>query len=181
MDVTVEEQPVYGRGRPSAHTPRTVTAMRPRRKTTLRPHIERISRREEEAGCVVLRTNVPTAGTLAHSARDILTVSKEHHGTEQNDGLLTDPVMVKSLFLKKPECIEALGLVLLLALLLWRLMARALRTSIDTTQTPVPGWDKQATERSTSFMMVTKCASVIVVKLGHDRQLARPLSVVQQQ
>ena len=28
VDVTVEEQPVYGRGRPSAHTPRIVTAMR---------------------------------------------------------------------------------------------------------------------------------------------------------
>ena len=154
---------MYGRGRPSAHTPRTVTAMRSRRKTTLRPHIERISRREEEAGCFVLLTHVPTAGTLAHRARDILTVYKEQQGTEQHYGLLTDPVMVHRLFLKKPECIEALGLMLLLALLLWRLMERALRTSIDTTQTPLPGWDKQATERPTSFMMVTKFAGVIVV------------------
>ena len=95
--------------------------------------------------------------------------------------MLTDPVMVKSLFLKKPERIEALGRVFLGALLLWRLMERALRTSINTTQTPVPGWDKQATERPTSFMMVTKCAGVIVVKLGHARQRARPLSVVQPQ
>ena len=30
-------------------------------------------------------------------------------------------------------------------------------------------------------MMVTKFAGVIVVKLGDQRQLARPLSVVQQQ
>ncbi len=29
-------------------------------------------------------------------------------------------------------------------------------------------------------MMVTKFAGVIVLKLGHHRQLARPLSVVQQ-
>lgn len=28
VDVTVEERPLYGRGRPSAHTPRTVKAMR---------------------------------------------------------------------------------------------------------------------------------------------------------
>jgi len=181
VDVTVEEQPVYGRGRPSSHTPRTVTAMRYRLKTTLRPHTERISRLEEEAGCFVLLTTVPTAGPLAHSARDILTVYKEQHGTEQNYGFLKDPVIVNRLFLKKPERIEALGLVLLLALLLWRLMERAMRTSIDTTQTPLPGWDKKATERPTSFMMVTKFAGVIVLKLGHDRQLARPLSVVQQQ
>jgi len=45
---------------------------------------------------------------------------------------------------------------------------------------PLTGWDKQATERPTSCMMVTQFAGVIVFKLGHDRQLARPLSVVQQ-
>jgi transposase len=142
---------------------------------------ERIARLEEEAGCFVLLTHVPTAGPLAHSARDILTVYKEQHGTEQNYGFLKDPVIVHSLFLKKPERIEALGLVLLLALLLWRLMERAMRTHVDSTSTPLPGWDKKATERPTSFMMVTKFAGVIVVKRGHDRQLARPLSAVQQQ
>src|SRR5690349_1462678 len=72
-------------------------------------------------------------------------------------------------------------LILLLALLLWRLMERAMRTYVDMTSTPLRGWDKKATERPTAFMMVTKFAGVIVIKLGHDRQLARPLSVVQQQ
>ena len=136
---------------------------------------------EAEAGCFVLLTNVPTTGDLAHSARDVLAVYKDQHGTEQNYGFLKDPVLVNSLFLKKPERIEALGLVLLLALLIWRLMERAMRTYVDTTSTPLIGWDKKATERPPSFMMVTKFAGVIVVKLGHHRQLARPLSVVQQQ
>ena len=89
--------------------------------------------------------------------------------------------MVKSLFLKKPERLEALGLVLLLALLIWRVMERAMRTHVGTTSTPLTGWDKQTTERPTSFMMVTKFAGVIVLKLGDHRQLARPLSGVQQQ
>ena len=180
VDVTVEERLVYGRGRPRAHKPRSVKAIRYRLKTTISPQTERIVRLEEEAGCFVLLTNVPTAGDLAHSARDILTVYKEQHGTEQNYGFLKDPVIVNSLFLKKPERIEALGLVLLLALLLWRVMERAMRRHVDTTSTPLPGWDKKATKRPTAFMMVTKFAGVIVVKLGHDRQLARPLSVVQQ-
>jgi hypothetical protein len=60
-------------------------------------------------------------------------------------------------------------------------MERAMRTHVDTTSTPLMGWDKKATERPTSFMMVTKFAGVIVLKLGDHRQLARPLSVVQQQ
>jgi transposase len=79
---------------------------------------------------------VPTAGALAHSAHDILTVYKDQQGTEQNYGFLTDPVIVNSLFLKKPERIEALGLVLLLALLLWRVMERAMRRHVDTSHTP---------------------------------------------
>src|SRR5437870_5284122 len=94
---------------------------------------------------------------------------------------MSDPVIVNSLFLKKPERIEALGLVLLLALLLWRLMERAMRRHVETTGTPLKGWDKKATERPPSFMMVTKFAGVIVLKHGPHRQLARPLSVVQQQ
>jgi len=136
---------------------------------------------EEEAGCFVLLTNVPTAGDLAHSAREILTVYKEQHGTEQNYGFLKAPVIVNSLFLKQPERIEALGLVLLLSLLLWRLMERAMRRHVDTTSTSLPGWDKKVTERPTAFMMVTKFVGVIVLKCGHDRHLARPLSAVQHQ
>jgi transposase len=179
MDVTVEERPVYGRGRPSPHKPRPIKAMRYRLKTAISTQTERIARREEEAGCFVLLTNVPPAGDLGHSARDLLAVYKEQHGTEQNYGFLKDPVIVNSLFLKKPERIEALGLVLLLALLIWRLMERAMRTYVGSTSTPLPGWDKKATERPTSFMMVTKFAGVIVLKRGPHRHLARPLSAVQ--
>jgi transposase len=149
--------------------------------TTISAQTERIARLHEEAGCFVLLTNVPTAGDLAHSAGEVLNVYKEQHGTEQNYGFLKDPVIVNSLFLKKPERIEALGLVVLLALLIWRLMERTMRTYVDTTTTPLPGWDKKATERPTSFMMVTKFAGVIVLKRSDHRQLARPLSVVQQQ
>jgi transposase len=179
LEVAVEEHPLYGRGRPRSRQPRPIKALRYRLHITIHPDTERIRRREDEAGCFVLLTNVPTAGDLAHSARDILTVYKEQHGTEQNYGFLKDPVIVNSLFLKKPERIEALGLVLLLALLIWRLMERAMRRHVDTTSTPLPGWDKKVTERPTAFMMITKFAGVIVLKLGPDRQLARPLSAVQ--
>ena len=112
VEVAVTERPLYGRGRPSAHKPRPIKAMRYRLQTTVSTQTERIARLEEEAGCFVLLTNVPTAGDLAHSASDILTGYKDQHGTEQNYGFLKDPVMVKSLLLKKPERIEALGLVL---------------------------------------------------------------------
>src|SRR5712691_476742 len=111
-----------------------------------------MARREAEAGGCVRRPHVPTTGALAHNARDGLTVDKDQHGTEQHYGFLTDPVMVNSLLLKKPARLEALGRVLLLALLIGRVMERAMRTSVDPTNTPLMGWDKTATERPTSCM-----------------------------
>ena len=107
LEVTVEERPQDGRGRPRATKPRAVKAMRDGLQTTVSAQTERLARLSEEAGCFVLLTHVPTAGDLAPSAGEGLTGDKEQHGTEQNDGFLTDPVLGKSLLLKKPERLEA--------------------------------------------------------------------------
>jgi hypothetical protein len=40
LEVAVEERLVYGRGRPSAHTPRPIKAIRYRLKTTISPQTE---------------------------------------------------------------------------------------------------------------------------------------------
>lgn len=70
---------------------------------------------------------------------------------------------------------------MLLSLLLWRLMERQMRAHVESTGRPLTGWDKKPTERPTAFMMMTKFAGVLVCKVGPERQLARPLSAVQQQ
>ena len=132
----MEERPQDGRGRPRATKPRAVKALRDGLQTTVSAQTERLARLSEEAGCCVLLTHVPTAGDLAPSAGEVLTGDKEQHGTEQHDGFLTEPVLGKSLLLKKPERLEALGRVWLLALLIWRLMERAMRRHVETTGTP---------------------------------------------
>ena len=118
VEVLVEEHPKYGPGRPSQKQPRVVKALRYGLQVTCHEQTEVIARKVQELGCFVLLTNVPTAGEMAHSAGEVLRAYKEPHGVEQNFAFLQDPVIVNSLFLKKPERIEALGLVLLLALLL---------------------------------------------------------------
>jgi hypothetical protein len=148
--------------------------------TTIPPHTERISCTAEEAGGFVRLTNVPMAGTLAHRAREIRTVDKEPHGTAQHDGFLNDPVLVNSRFLKKPERLDALGFVWLLSRLLWRLMERQMRAPVESTGAPLMGWDQQTAERPTTLMMMTTFAGVLVLKVGPQRQLARPLSAVQE-
>jgi transposase len=180
VEVVVEECPQYGRGRPSRHKPRPIKALNYRLRPTLRAQAEVILRKSQEAACFVLLTNVPRQSEMAHSAREVLQAYKNQHGVEQNFAFLKDPLIVNSLFLKKLERIEALGLVLLLALLLWRLMERALRVHVETTGSTLVGWDNKETQKPTAFMMMTKFAAVIVVKVGTQRQLAQPLSTVQQ-
>jgi transposase len=180
VEVTVEARPKYGEGRPSTRKPRPVNEMRYGLTAALTEQSALMAHKRAEADCFVLLTNVPTEGALAHRAEEVLRAYKDQQGIEQNYGFLKDPLIVNSLFLKKPERIEALGLVLLLALLLWRLMERQMRDHVETTGTPLTGWDKKATERPTAFMMTTKFAGVLVLKVGPQRQLARPLSTVQQ-
>jgi transposase len=181
VEVAVKERPTYGPGRPSSTRPRVVKALRYGLQITLHERVEVIARKTQETGCFVLLTNVPTTGEMAHRAGDVLRAYKEQHGIEQNYGFLKDPLIVNSVFLKKPERIEALGLVLLLALLLWRLVERTLRMHVETTGQPLTGWDKKATQKPTAFMLMTKFAGVMVLKVGSQRQLAHPLSPVQQQ
>lgn len=181
VDVSVDERPQYGKGRPSMRKPRAVKAVRYGLQPRLTARTDRMATKRAEAGCFVLLTNVPQEGAFAHGAGDVLRAYKEQHGIEQNFGFLKDPLIVNSLFLKKPERIEALGLVLLLALLLWRVLERSMRAHVDTTGTFLAGWDKKATVRPTAFMLMTKFSGVIVLKVGQLRRLAQPLSTVQQQ
>ena len=155
--------------------------MRSGRKGPLNARDATMGRKRAEAGCFVLLTHVPTEGDLAHRAGEVGRGSKNHQGSEQNVSFLTAPLLVKSLCLKKPERIDALGLVCLFALLLWRLMERSLRHHVDTTATTMTGWDQQTTDRPTALMRVTKCSGLIVVKVDQPRQLARALSSVQPQ
>jgi hypothetical protein len=181
LEVELEERPQYGPGRPSAHKPREVKAMHYGLQVSLHERPEVMAQKAQEAGCFVLLSNVPSKGEMAHSAQEVLVAYKEQHGIEQNYGFLKDPQIVNSLFLEKPERIEALGLVLLLSLLIWRLIERTLRQYVETTGSKLSGWDHNLTDRPTAFMMMTKFSSVIVLKIGHKRQLAREFSTPQQQ
>jgi len=43
-----------------------------------------MARKRQEAGCLVLLTNGPTVGEMAHTARAVLQAYKAQHGIEQN-------------------------------------------------------------------------------------------------
>jgi transposase len=176
LSIEILEQPKYARGRPKNGEPRQVKEIQYALAVVPREKTEAVATKREEAGCFVLLSNVPKEGELAHTEAEVLKVYKEQHGIEQNFAFLKDPVIVNSIFIKKPHRIEALGLVLLLALLIWRLMERSLRQHVETSKTKLTGLNKRLTDSPTSYMITKMFSSVMVIKAGNQRKLARPLS-----
>jgi transposase len=132
-----------------------------------------------EAGCFVLLTNVSKEGEGAADAREILSLYKEQHGVEQNFAFLKDPAVVNAIFFKSEERIEALGLILLISLLIWRLIERSLRKHVEETGSPLTGWDNKPTTSPTALMVASKFKNTTVIRIGSQRRLNQPLKPVQ--
>jgi len=176
IQTEIVERPTFGRGRPAKDRPRTPAGYRYQLKARILPDAEEIAPLKLSAGCFVLLSNVPPFfQDRSWTATDLLTQYKEQYGIEKNFGFLKDPVIVNSIFLKKNERIEVLGMVLLIALLIWRLMERTMRKHVEGENRTITGWDNRQTKRPTSFMMTTKFINTLVLTMGNQRKLARPL------
>jgi transposase len=179
VSASVEKVPKYPRGRPKMGDKRTPDRFEYRIEPSLEEDKQKIQTLREEAGCFVLLSNLISHSEKAEwSAEDLLRLYKNQSGIEQNFGFLKDPVIINSVFLKKNSRIEVLGMILLISLLIWRLIERAMRLYIEENKTTMTGWVKRRTKRPTSFMMSTKFHTVLVIKSGNQRQLAKPLKSV---
>ena len=176
VSCSFEGRPVYGRGRPRKSGVRLVKEVRYRVVVEARQNKEAIEKLREEAGCFVLLANVPAE---EKSGIDILKTYKEQDGIERNFGFLKDPLVANDVFLKKPRRIEAMGLVLVLSLLLWRLMERTMRRKATDEHLMLKGWNNADTLRPTSFMMASKFSPVFVGLRDDKRFLFAPLTTVQ--
>jgi transposase len=179
LSASVEKVPKYPRGRPKMGDKRTPDRFEYRIETSFEEDKQKVQTLREEAGCFVLLSNLISHPEKAEwSAEDLLRLYKNQSGIEQNFGFLKDPVIINSVFLKKNSRIEVLGMILLISLLIWRLIERAMRLYIEENKTTMTGWVKRRTKRPTSFMMSTKFHTVLVIKSGNQRQFAKPLKSV---
>jgi len=170
------EAPRFAKGRPKKEEPRTPLRIEYVLSLRIEEDKHKLERPRKEAGCFVMITNLSDDNEKQqYSSEIVLRMYKEQYGIEKNFGFLKDPVIINSIFLKKPERIEVLGLVLLISLLIWRLIERTLRRHVEQTQDELPGWDKRKTVRPTAFMMTTKFINILVVKAQRRRSLVRPL------
>ena len=72
-----------------------------------------------------------------------------------------------------------MGLVLLIALLIWRLIKCSMRRYVETSDCELTGWLRRQTRKPTIFMMTTKFTLVMVITTCKHRQLAKPLKAFQ--
>ena len=173
---SIVEKPVYARGRPNKDGTRKIKQIRYLIHTQIEQNESAIATMEEEAGCFVLLTNI--FKTRA-SSTEILRIYKEQNFIEQNFVFLKDPLVVNDLFLKLPHRIEALGLICVLALLLWRLMERNMRKNVSEKNSLLKGWNNKPTDRPTSYMMFSKFNSVQIRLIKGKRYLAEQFNPVQ--
>lgn len=180
FNVEIIECPRYARGRPAQGVKRTPAAIEYKLLITIIEREKLVTQREDVAGCFVLLSSVPTDWNEGYDAEKILRTYKDQYGIENNFGFLKDDQIVNAIFLKRPERIEVLGLMLLISLLVWRLIEHTMRTELEASDSTLSGWDNKPTQRPTAYMMRWKFRGIIVLRIGEERQLARPLSVAQE-
>jgi transposase len=179
ISASVNSAAKYCKGRPKKGAERVPEKYEYHLEISFEEDESKLSTLRQEAGCFVLLSNlISPLEKEEWTAEKLLCLYKNQIGIEQNFGFLKNPVIINSVFLKKNCRIEVLGMVLLISLLIWRLIERSMRQYIERKQTTMTGWVRRRTKRPTSFMMSTKFHTVLVIKSGKHRQLAKPLNPV---
>ncbi len=176
MDITVTEQYRYASGRPKKNIPRTPIETRYILSITIVEDEDALEKRRKVAGCFVLLTNIDNEKSTEYTAEKILKIYKEQNGIEKNFGFLKDDQIVNAMFLKLPEHIEALGMILIIALMLWRLMEYTMRNNLKKKGTILTGWNKQPTTKPTAYMLTWTFKYVVILSLMSQRQVSGELS-----
>jgi transposase len=180
LDIEIIECPRYARGRPAAGAQRLPVAIEYELSVRIIEKESVVVKQREVAGCFVLLSSVSADWDEGYDAEKILRTYKDQYGIENNFGFLKDDQIVNAIFLKLPQRIEALGLILLISLLVWRLVEHVMRTELKEADTTLAGWDNKPTKRPTSYMVRRKFCGITVLRIGGERQLARPLSEIQE-
>lgn len=174
IKVTITPVEVRRRGRPPIGRPAS-TSIRHELSFTIVQESAGIERQKMLAGCFVLLSNISTTDKKAMDAESLLRTYKGQYGVENNFSFLKDPLVVNDLFLKTPSRIDALGMILVISLMVWRLMERSMRAYVENTGTTLPGWDNRETKKPTSFMMtVTMTGIMVALTKGERVLLCRP-------
>jgi transposase len=139
-----------GQGRPAKGTAPTRESWHVQ--ATVRLDAEQLERAAHRRARFLVATNVLDSTDLPDE--QAIGTYKAQSGVERGFAFLKDPLfLASSVFLKKPERIMALALIMVLCLLIYRLAEWRLRTRLAATNQTVPNQLKQPTDRPTMRWM----------------------------
>lgn len=173
VETSIASYEVRKPGRPPASRP-APTNTRYALSWTLAPNDGAVEHARQLAGCFVLLTNVPIDGDNGMDSKKLLLTYKGQYGVESDFAFLKDPIVVNDIFLKKPHRIEALAMILVIALIIYRLMERTMRANLKASKTELIGWENRKTDKPTAFMMTTVMVGIIVAVVAGNRTFLRP-------
>jgi transposase len=160
-----------GRGRPRKDAAPTMQWHIASTVEVKQPQVEQEARRK---ACFIVATNAVETTVLSH--QEVVTLYKEQGSVERGFRFLKDPLfLASSVFVKKPERIVALGFIMVLCLLVYRLAEHRLRTRLAETEQTIPDQLNRPTSRPT-MRWVYQCFEGI--ELLHIRSASGTQSLI---
>lgn len=127
---------------------------------------EQLAQAVGRAASFIVATNVLEAAQL--SDEELIAIYKGQHSVERGFAFLKDPLfLASSVFLKKPERIMALSLVMVLCLLVYRLAEHRLREQLAATGQTIPDQVKKPTNRPTMRWVFQCFEGIEVLHIRH--------------
>ena len=149
---------------------------------TLTLNADVVERQQRRAGRFILATNMLAMSTVETdaiapnnvrlTADDILSEYKAQQGVERGFRFLKDPLFfASSVFLKSPERIMALAMIMALCLLVYNLGQRTLRAALNTAHESIPNQVGKPTQTPTLRWVLQSFMAIHLVTINGQKQI----------
>src|SRR6476620_7455207 len=137
----------------------------------IEPLISAIEAEKVKAGRFMLATNILDTKALSNS--QVLSEYKAQQSNERGFRFIKDPLFfTSSVFVKKPERVEAIGMIMGLCLLVYNLAQRKLRRQLEATNDRVKNQVKKLTDKPTMRWIFQMFQAVHLVTINGEKQVS---------
>lgn len=142
---------------------------------TLQRDEDVIQQRKEKASCFVLITSLEESKQWSHQR--VLETYKDQSSVERSFAFIKDPQTIGPMYLDSPERVEALGYVLLMALLVYSLIERRVRQALESEEEPMKLAGGKKSHRPTGRRVLERFENMMVAKDGTARSWPENLTI----
>ena len=137
----------------------------------IEPRISAIEAEKVKAGRFILATNILEPKVVSNS--QVLSEYKAQQSNERGFRFIKDPLFfTSSVFVKKPERVEAIGMIMGLCLLVYNLAQRKLRQQLEATNEQVKNQVKKLTDKPTMRWIFQMFQAVHLVTINGAKQVS---------